>query len=108
MTAARQDFARLAADHRRRFEAGESATDLVHERARAVDELCVETFERVVLQVAARSAAPTGDTRGVRHQRDMPALVAVGGYGRGELHPHSDVDILILVPDDADDDTLDA
>jgi [protein-PII] uridylyltransferase len=64
-----------------RFVADEPIEDLVRDRARLVD-------------IALRAAW-------VNHARTFAgdlALVAVGGYGRGELHPSSDIDIMVLLP----------
>ena len=66
---------------KQRFLAGESAATLVADRATLVDLVVCEAWRRA------------GD-------RTLPdcALVAVGGYGRRELHPFSDVDLLLLTP----------
>ena len=62
-----------------RFKAGESVSQLVRLHAALVDCALEHIWRRNNLHLA-----------------DDLALVAVGGYGRGDLHPHSDVDILIL------------
>src|SRR6188508_265783 len=69
-----------------RFRADESVETLVHARAELIDAILLEVW---------RSQLPAG--------YESWTLAAVGGYGRGELHPHSDVDILVLVPAAPDD-----
>ncbi|MBI2770820.1 MAG: [protein-PII] uridylyltransferase [Burkholderiales bacterium] len=53
-----------------------------------------------VLQGLARNADDA--LKALWAEADFPltfALVGVGGFGRGELFPHSDVDVLLLMPD---------
>ncbi|QKT02444.1 [protein-PII] uridylyltransferase [Ectothiorhodospiraceae bacterium 2226] len=65
-----------------RFRGGVPATELVPARAGVVDQLLAQAYELTLQNLT-----------------DPPALVAVGGYGRSELHPGSDIDLLILLPE---------
>ena len=63
-----------------RYHEGAAASVLVRQSAAFIDTLLVEAWRAHDLPM----------------HEDL-ALIAVGGYGRGELHPGSDVDLLVLV-----------
>jgi [protein-PII] uridylyltransferase len=73
---------------RRRFDAGGTAARALHEQCFLMDQLI-----RVIYDLAATVYPLANPTEG-----EKMAIVATGGYGRGELAPFSDIDLLFLLP----------
>ena len=78
----RERIAAADAELAKRWEDGAAASELAAARARVVDEAVLELW------------------RGTAESHPDMAIAAVGGYGRGELFPRSDVDLLVLTPRD--------
>ena len=74
---------------RARFEADNDAEAAVRDHCRLIDALVQGLLDHALTRVFRR-ANPT--------EGERMAVVAVGGYGRAELAPHSDVDLLFLHP----------
>lgn len=65
----------------KRFRRGDDIRELVHERALFFDHLLRQAWQQFDFD-------------------NHISLVAIGGYGRGELHPCSDIDLLLLLARD--------
>jgi len=85
----RETLDRGRGEIQRRFEEGGSAAHCVVEQCFLVDQLIRTLFDFVTERVYPL-ANPT--------QGEKIAIVAVGGYGRGEMAPFSDIDLLFLLP----------
>ena len=77
------------AEIRRRFEATGDGAATIREQCFLIDQLIRALFD-LVTQVIYPLPNPTSGER--------LAIIAVGGYGRGELAPYSDIDLLFLLP----------
>jgi len=64
-----------------RFQAHLNATEYVTQRAWLIDQIISQIWQHCCVPLDPEGAS----------------LIAVGGYGRGELHPASDIDLLILL-----------
>jgi len=82
-------LAKGRAEIQRRFETEGHAPRAVREQCFLIDQLIRALYDLVTERVYPL-ANPT--------QGEKLAIVAVGGYGRGELAPYSDIDLLFLLP----------
>ncbi len=68
---------------RHAFENNVEASELVHRHASNIDHVLQQAWQHFL---------------GTNQDKTSPSLIAVGGYGRAELHPNSDIDLMLLLP----------
>src|SRR5256714_9663269 len=72
-----------------RHRAGAGGQEVVRASSALTDEVISELFRAILAQVSGADSVPL-------------SLVATGGYGRRELAPRSDIDLLALLPEGRD------
>jgi len=80
IAAFKQSLAQADVKLKQAFQDGVSVVELVKARSNFIDQILLRAWQMHMSKVG-----------------NELALLAVGGYGRGELHPHSDIDVLILL-----------
>jgi [protein-PII] uridylyltransferase len=83
IAAIKRSIAHENAQLKQRFHPQQSPTSLLNEKADFIDNLLSACWKHFLAEESA-------------HQ----SLIATGGYGRSELFPHSDIDILIVLNQD--------
>ncbi len=88
LTACKEFLKSETAALRARHDAGAPGLQIVHERAETIDELLLALFDYALESYARQTGTkPT-----------PVSLVGLGGYGRRELSPWSDIDVMFLFP----------